>query len=196
MTGACYLVLQIVTVGALGEAAGAGRVPLLTLAGLGSPGFGSIAVGVIAAIVALGVLNVYLAAFAKLGASLADNGDLPRWFAPGAESGGIPRRALALTGVVVAVYVGAHALVGPGPHAVHPRAHEQHGRDLRRRHDRRRPAARRRAHSAGGWPAIAVVLCVGMLALAVRSLLPALVLAVAAVVVTLVQRHRGRAPVE
>ena len=51
--------------------------------------------------------------------------------------------------------------------------------------------------SLGWWMAcVAVVLCVGMLALAVRSLLPALVLAVAAVVVTLAQRHRGRAPVE
>jgi len=53
------------------------------------------------------------------------------------------------------------------------------------------------ARSLGWWMAcVAVVLCVGMLALAVRSLLPALVLAVAAVVVTLVQRHRGRASVE
>jgi amino acid efflux transporter len=43
---------------------------------------------------------------------------------------------------------------------------------------------------------VAVVLCVGMLALAVRSLLPALLLAIAAVAVTLVQRHRARAPVE
>ena len=46
VTGACYLVLQIVTVGALGDAAGDGAVPLLELARLGSPGFGAAAVGV------------------------------------------------------------------------------------------------------------------------------------------------------
>ena len=106
VTGACYLVLQIVTVGALGDSAGDGAVPLLDLARLGSSGFGAAAVGVIAAIVALGVMNAYLAAFAKLGSSLALNRDLPRWFSAGVESGGIPRRALALTGVVVLVYFG------------------------------------------------------------------------------------------
>ncbi|WP_127820613.1 APC family permease, partial [Microbacterium sp. CPCC 204701] len=104
VTGVSYLVLQIVTVGALGTTPGDGAVPLLELARLGSPGIGAAAVGVIAAIVALGVMNAYLAAFAKLGASLASNGDLPRWFAAGAERGGVPRRALALTGGVVAVY--------------------------------------------------------------------------------------------
>jgi amino acid efflux transporter len=195
VTGACYLVLQIVTVGALGEAAGAGRVPLLTLAGLGSPGFGSIAVGVIAAIVALGVLNVYLAAFAKLGASLAGNGDLPRWFAPGAESGGIPRRALALTGVVVAVYVALMLWSGSDltPFIL------VHTSSMVAIYVVGMIAAVRllAPRSLGWWMAcVAVVLCVGMLALAVRSLLPALLLAIAAVVVTLVQRHRGRAPGE
>jgi amino acid efflux transporter len=48
----------------------------------------------------------------------------------------------------------------------------------------------------GWWMAcIAVVLCAGMLVLAVRSLLPALLLAIAAVIVTLVRRRRGRVPV-
>ncbi len=61
-------------------------MPLLELARLGSPGFGAAAVGVIAAIVALGVMNAYLAAFAKLGASLASNRDLPTLVLKGAES--------------------------------------------------------------------------------------------------------------
>ena len=43
---------------------------------------------------------------------------------------------------------------------------------------------------------IAVVLCAGMLVLAMRSLLPAAVLAVAAVIVTLVRRRRGAGPCE
>jgi amino acid efflux transporter len=191
VTGACYLILQIVTVGALGEAAGAGRVPLLTLAGLGSPGFGSFAVGVIAAIVALGVLNVYLAAFAKLGASLASNGDLPRWFAPGAEAGGIPRRALGLTGAVVTVYVALMLWSGMDltPFIL------VHTSSMVAIYVVGMIAAVRllAPRSLGWWMAcIAVVMCAGMLVLAVRSLLPALLLAIAAVVVTFVQRRRWR----
>ena len=39
------------------------------------------------------MLNTYTGALAKLGASLGRDGDLPRWFAIGAEAGGVPRRA-------------------------------------------------------------------------------------------------------
>jgi amino acid efflux transporter len=190
ITGACYLVLQIVTVGALGDAAGEGAVPLLNLAALRAPGVGSIAVGVIAAIVAFGVLNVYLAAFAKLGASLAGNGDLPRWFAPGAEAGGIPRRAQARTRVVVATYFGLMLWSGldltpfilvhtSSMVAIYVVGMIAAVRLLARR-------------TLGWWMAcIAVVLCFGLLALAVGSLLPALTLAVAAVLVTIAQRRRA-----
>ena len=145
--------------------------------------------GVIAAIVALGVLNVYLAAFAKLGASLAANGDLPRWFAPGAEAGGIPRRALALTGVVVAVYFGLMLWSGLEltPFIL------VHTSSMVAIYVIGMIAAVRllQPRTVGWWMAcVAVVLCAGMLVLAVRSLLPALVLAAAAVIVTIVQRRR------
>lgn len=191
VTGVCYLVLQIVTVGALGTTAGDGAVPLLELARLGSPGFGAAAVGVIAAIVALGVMNAYLAAFAKLGASLASNGDLPRWFAGGAEAGGIPRRALALTGAVVAVYFSLMLWAGldltpfilvhtSSMVAIYAVGMVAAVRLLRR--------------GTAGWimALIAAVLCAGMLVLAIGSLLPAAALAGAAVIVTLVRRARGR----
>lgn len=191
VTGACYLVLQVVTVGALGPAAGEGQVPLLDLARLGSPRLGPIAVGVIAAIVALGVLNAYLAAFAKLGASLADNGDLPRWFSPGVEHGGIPRRALALTGGVTAVYFGL--LVAGGLeltpfiliHTSSMVAIYALGMIA---------AVRLLPRASAGWwmAAVAAVLCAGMLVLAWASLLPALVLATAAVIVTAARRLRAR----
>ncbi len=192
VTGACYLVLQIVTVGALGDRAGDGLVPLLTLAGLGSSGFGSIAVGVIAAVVALGVLNVYLAAFAKLGASLAANGDLPRWFAPGAEAGGIPRRALGLIGVVVATYFGLMLWSGLDltPFIL------VHTSSMVAIYVVGMIAAVRllAPRTLGWWMAwVAVVLCVGMLVLALGSLLPVFALAAAAVLVTIVQRRRTRA---
>ncbi|MDY0909064.1 APC family permease [Microbacterium sp. CFBP9034] len=189
VTGVCYLVLQIVTVGALGEDAGDGAVPLLALARLGSPGFGAAAVGTIAGIVALGVMNAYLAAFAKLGSSLALNGDLPRWFSAGAESGAVPRRALALTGVVVLVYFSLMLWSGlqltpfilvhtSSMVAIYAVGMVAAVRLLRR-------------GTAGWWMAVvASVLCIGMLVLALGSLLPAAVLAFAAVAVTLVRRSR------
>jgi amino acid efflux transporter len=191
VTGACYLVLQVVTVGALGDSAGVGAVPLLELARLRSPGFGAAAVGIIAAIVALGVMNAYLAAFAKLGASLASNRDLPRWFRAGAESGGIPRRALALTGVVVLLYFGLMMLSGFDlkPFIL------VHTSSMVSIYAFGMLAAVRllRPGTLGWWMAvIAAVLCCGMLVLALGSLLPAAGLAVAATSVTVVRRLRQR----
>ena len=197
ITGLCYLVLQIVTVGALGEAAGDGLVPLLDLARLstseaGATGLGAAAVGAIAGIVALGVLNAYLAAFAKLGASLAANGDLPRWFAKGAEAGAVPRRALALTSGVFAVWfvlMLASGLELTGFILVHTSctvAIYAVGMIAALRLLRRA--------SAGWWLAlVAALLCLGMVALAWASLLPAVVLALAAIAVLLWRRRPPRA---
>ncbi|WP_243076915.1 APC family permease [Microbacterium sp. SS28] len=192
VTGACYLVLQIVTVGALGSAAGEGQVPLLELARLGSPDLGAPAVGIIAAIVALGVMNAYLAAFAKLGASLAANRDLPRWFAKGVEAGGVARRALALTGVVALGYFALMVASGLDltPFIL------VHTSSMVAIYTLGMIAAVRLLErgTLGWWLAVvAAVLCAGMLVLAIGSLLPAALLAAAAVVVTLVRRARGRA---
>jgi amino acid efflux transporter len=71
-----------------------------------APGAGPIAAAVVAGIVSLGVLNAYLAAFGKLGASQARNRDLPRWFERGADPGTVPRRALLLTTAVALVSFG------------------------------------------------------------------------------------------
>ncbi|MCW3493820.1 APC family permease [Microbacterium sp. SSM24] len=194
VTGVCYLLLQVITVGALGDSAGDGAVPLLELARLGSSGFGPIAVGTIAAIVALGVMNAYLAAFAKLGASLAANRDLPRWFAAGVESGAVPRRALALTGVVVLLYFSLMLWSGLEltPFIL------VHTSSMVSIYAVGMVAAVRllRRWSLGWWMAVvAAVLCAGMLVLAIGSLLPAAILAAGAVAVTLVRRaHRLRTP--
>lgn len=189
VTGLCYLVLQLVTVGALGRTAGEGAVPLLDLARLGMPGFGTAAVGAIAAIVTLGVMNAYLAAFAKLGASLAANRDLPRWFARGAESGAVPRRALGLTGAVVLAYFGLMQWTGleltpfilvhtSCMVAIYAVGMIAAVRLLRR-------------GTLGWWMALAAaVLCAGLLVMAIGSLAPAAILAAAAVVVTLIRRAR------
>lgn len=110
--GVGYVTLQLVTVAALGSRAGETEVPLLTLVALGGSNIGPGIVAAIALVVSLGVLNTYTGALAKLAASLGRDGDLPRWFARGAEAGGVPRRALALNGLVITVYFVAVALTG------------------------------------------------------------------------------------
>lgn len=197
LSGSCYLLLQFVTVGALGEAAGTSTAPLLDLAAIGSWPGARAAVGVVGGIVALGVLNAYVAAFAKLGASLADNGDLPRWFAAGAGSGTVPRRALGLTAAVGTGYFVLVLLAGldltplilvhtSSMTAVYVLGTVAAVRIL----DRWTP---------GWWSAVvASLLAAGLLVLALPSLAPAAVLALAAAGVTLVRRlSRGavsRAP--
>ncbi|MET4781119.1 amino acid permease [Glaciihabitans sp. UYNi722] len=110
--GVAYLALQLVTVAVLGDSAARSAVPLLDLVATTAPGIGPALVAVIAAVVALGVLNAYLGAFAKLGASLGRDGDLPRWLAKGAESGGIPRRSLGVVAVLAFVYLAALVVTG------------------------------------------------------------------------------------
>lgn len=192
VTGACYLVLQVVTIGALGAGAGAGAVPLLDLARLGSDRWGPVTVGVIAGILALGVLNAYLAAFAKLAASLASHGDLPRGFAVGAGRGGIPRPGIALTAGIVGVYFVLMVVTGlePTPFIL------VHTSSMVAIYVLGMIAAVRLLPtlSAGWWLAVvAAVLCAGLLLLAWQSLLPPAALAVVAVIVTVVRRRRAAA---
>ena len=104
IVGVAYLALQWVTIGVLGERAGEGSVPLLTLVNETAPQAGSIIIASIAAIVSLGVLNAYLAAIGKLGASLGRDGDLPQWLALGAEPDQIPRRSLFVTFFVSLIF--------------------------------------------------------------------------------------------
>jgi amino acid efflux transporter len=72
-------------------------VPLIDLVAVTLPGTGPIVVAVIATVVVIGVANAYLPAFAKLGASLGRDGDLPHWFAKGAEAGAICRHSSSST---------------------------------------------------------------------------------------------------
>ncbi|MDQ0374149.1 APC family permease [Cellulomonas humilata] len=104
VVGVAYLALQYVTVTVLGDHAASSDVPLMDLVDVGLPGVGRVAVAVVAGIVTLGVLGTYVGAFAKLGASLGRDGDLPRWVAQGAQPGGVPRRALLLAAALAALY--------------------------------------------------------------------------------------------
>jgi amino acid efflux transporter len=188
VVGAAYLGLQIITIAVLGDAAGASGVPLLDMVTRTAPGIGPALVAAITAIVALGVLNAYLAAFAKLGASLGRDGDLPRWFGKGAESGGIPRRSLAIVGVLAGGYLAALVFTGLDltPFilihtscmvAVYSLGMAAAVRLLAR-------------WSLGWWLAVvSCVLVLGLLILAGPHLLIPVALAAAALVVTLVKRR-------
>lgn len=112
VVGVAYVALQWVTVWVLGPAAGNGHVPLSDLVAAAAPGVGPVVVAVIAGVVSIGVLNTYLGAFAKLGASLGRDGDLPRWIAAGVHPGGIARRSLAVIAVIIAVYFVALVISG------------------------------------------------------------------------------------
>lgn len=97
VVGAAYLALQIVTVGVPDGSRRDSPVPLIDLVSGSLPGVGPIVIAIIAAIVAIGVMNIYIPAFANLAAALGRDGSLPRVLAKGAEGGAVPRRALVLT---------------------------------------------------------------------------------------------------
>ncbi|HET8779709.1 MAG TPA: APC family permease, partial [Agromyces sp.] len=191
VVGAGYLSLQFVTVAVLGERAGVGQVPLLDLVETTAPGIGQVLVAIIAAIVTLGVMNAYLPAFGKLGAALGRDGDLPRFFAKGAADGEIPRRALALTGVLILVYFGLMLLNNldlTGFILIHTS-------NMVAIYAAGMIAATLllKRWSFGWWLAVvATVMSAGLLVLAWTNLIVPLVLAAAAVAVTVVRRIRGR----
>ncbi|GEK20878.1 APC family permease [Cellulomonas xylanilytica] len=112
VVGVAYLALQYVTVTVLGDDAASSDVPLMDLVAVGLPGTGRVAVAVVAGIVTLGVLGTYVGAFAKLGASLGRDGDLPRWIGRGAQPGGVPRRALLVVAGLAAVYFSVAVATG------------------------------------------------------------------------------------
>ncbi|HEX6953954.1 MAG TPA: amino acid permease [Agromyces sp.] len=193
IVGAGYLALQVVTVGVLGDRAGDGQVPLVDLVAVTAPGIGPVLVAIVAAIVTVGVLNAYLPAFGKLGAALGRDGDLPRFFAKGAEDGAVPRRALVLTGTLMAVYFG-FALVLELDLAPFILIHTSNMVAIYAAGMLAATLLLRR-WSLGWWLAVvASVLSAGLLVLAWQNLFVPLALAAASVVVTVVRRVRaGRA---
>jgi amino acid efflux transporter len=101
--GIAYLALQFVTVAVLGTH-NTSTVPLLGLVSKAAPGYGPWIIAGIALVVTIGVLNIYLAAFAKLGSALGRDGHLPKWIARGSQAGEIPRRSLLVVGVIDLIY--------------------------------------------------------------------------------------------
>ncbi|MET0854714.1 MAG: amino acid permease [Microterricola sp.] len=189
VVGVAYLLLQIVTVAVLGPDAGNGPVPLINLVSAVAPGVGPVAVAIVAGVVVLGVINVYLGAFGKLGASLGRDGDLPRWLAKGVEDGAVPRRALSVTAVLIAIYYALMAANGFDLTAfilVHTSC-------MAAIYAFGMIAAVKILDrwSIGWWMAIvSSVLTIGLLVLAGPNLVIPAVLALAAIVVALVKRRR------
>jgi len=191
VVGLAYLALQFATVGVLGAEGGSSTVPLIDLVAITLPGFGPLIVGSISAIVVIGVLNAYLPAFANLGASLGRDGHLPKYFARGAEAGEVPRRALALFGLQMAVYITVFFVFHldletfilihtSSMVAVYVAGVVAAVRLLPR-------------FSAGWWMAlVSVVLTAGLLVLAGWHLIIPGILALVAVAVTIVKRVRKR----
>ncbi|MDT4941779.1 MAG: amino acid efflux transporter [Pseudonocardiales bacterium] len=187
--GVAYLALQLITVAVLGTSAGSSAVPLLALVTQGSGGIGPGVVAAISFIVAVGVLNAYLPAFANLGASLGRDGHLPKWIARGADAGEVPRRALVVVGVINVIYFAVLVLrdFDLKPFIL------VHTSSMVAVYLLGMIAAVRLLHrwSAGWWMAVvSVILVAGLLVLAGPNLFVPALLVVAAVVVTLVSRVR------
>jgi amino acid efflux transporter len=190
VVGIAYLALQVVTVTVLGSS-GNSNVPLLGLVATSAPGYGPWIIAVIALVVSMGVLNTYIAAFAKLGSALGRDGHLPAWISQGSEAGEIPRRALAVVGGLFVLYFSVVVIFGinltpfilihtscmVGVYALGMVAAV---RLLKR-------------WSVGWWMAvISVVLVAGLLALANWHLIVPAVLSVVAMIVTLYKRRKRR----
>ena len=188
VVGAAYLSLQVVTVGVSTTSTRGGRVPLIDLVSVTAPGVGPVVVAVIAAVVAVGVLNAYVPAFGKLAASLGRDGHLPRWFAKGAEPGRVPRRGLALVTVIELSYF---ALLTWRGYDLTPFI-LIHTASMVAVYALGMVAAVRLLDrfSAGWWMAVvSVVLVAGLLVLAGANLVFPAALAVVALIVTLVKRR-------
>lgn len=99
-----YVALAVATITVT---AGSGsRVPLADLIAVGFGRVGRDATAVLAVALTMGTMNVYTAGSAKLAASLAQVGALPRWLAGDAERS-VPRRPLAVLAVTTAILLAA-----------------------------------------------------------------------------------------
>jgi amino acid efflux transporter len=98
-----YVGLAVATIGV--TAGTHSRVPLADLISVGFGRVGRDATAVLAVALTMGTMNVYMGGAAKLAASLARDGSLPRWLAGDAERS-VPRRPLAVIAVVGVVLLG------------------------------------------------------------------------------------------
>ncbi|MFG2399811.1 APC family permease [Streptomyces lydicus] len=103
-----YLGLAVTTIGALGPAAARTDTPLTELLARSAGSAARPVAAAAALFLTFGAVNSYLAGASRLGAALGRDGAAPRWLAKGGAPGEVPRRSLAVLGVV-AVALGAAA---------------------------------------------------------------------------------------
>ncbi|MFJ8911572.1 APC family permease [Amycolatopsis sp. NPDC102389] len=101
--GVLYLAVGGMTILVLGPRAADTQAPLAALLGEGLGTSVRVVAAVIAVVVTLGVLNVFVASMAKLGAALGRDGALPRWLGKGSQGGDVPRRSLLVVTVGTAI---------------------------------------------------------------------------------------------
>jgi amino acid efflux transporter len=98
-----YAGLAVATIGVTG--ATKSRVPLADIVSVGFGHIGRDGTAVLAVALTMGTMNVYYGGAAKLAASLAQEGALPRWLAGDAHRS-VPRRPLAIIAVISVVLIG------------------------------------------------------------------------------------------
>ncbi|MFD5244070.1 APC family permease [Amycolatopsis sp. NPDC058340] len=101
--GVLYLAVGGMTILVLGPRAGETQAPLAAMLGEGLGTSVRVMAAVIAVVVTFGVLNVFVASMAKLGAALGRDGALPRWLAKGSRAGDVPQRSLLVVTVGTAI---------------------------------------------------------------------------------------------
>jgi amino acid efflux transporter len=98
-----YIGLAVATIGV--TVGTDSRVPLADLVSVGFGRAGRDATAVLAVALTMGTMNVYLGVAAKLGASLAEAGELPSWLGADAQRS-VPRRPLVVIAAVAIVIFG------------------------------------------------------------------------------------------
>jgi amino acid efflux transporter len=107
VVGVLYVGLAAATVGVLGPAATDTPVPLTALLEPAIGGAARPVTAVAALLLSFGAVNAYVAGAARLGAALARDGALPKWFAGGAAPGEVPYRSLLLLAAATALSTAA-----------------------------------------------------------------------------------------
>ncbi|GAA2711720.1 APC family permease [Actinoplanes palleronii] len=110
--GVLYLAVAGASILVLGAAAGDSNAPLADLLSIGIGRAGGVLGTVVALLLTLGVMNTYQASAAKLGAALGRDAALPRWLAPGSESGGVPVRSVLIVAAFAATALSAVVIFG------------------------------------------------------------------------------------
>ncbi|MDM4721511.1 amino acid permease [Micromonospora sp. WMMA1363] len=114
LVGALYLVLAYTVITVLGSAAAKSDAPLGELLAVGLGGQARVLAAAAATTLTLGATTAYLASAAKLGARLADHGDLPARLGRGDVPGTVPRHSLALVATLTYLSLLAIVILGVG----------------------------------------------------------------------------------